>query len=66
MDKVGPGRELIHELSIAARRTGAALAGILGEAGRKSAREVVDLAHEGRELVTGTLRASADELRRRR
>ncbi|MBC7299604.1 MAG: hypothetical protein H5T78_01475 [Nocardia sp.] len=59
-------KELFDELSFAARRTGSALAEILGEAGRKSVREVVDLAHEGRELVAGTLRARADELRRRR
>ncbi|MFD3508103.1 hypothetical protein [Nocardia sp. NPDC058666] len=65
MGKYEPGRELINELSVAARRTGSALAGILGDAGRKSAREVVDLAHEGSELVIGTLRARADELRRR-
>ncbi|MGY0499023.1 hypothetical protein ACWZHB_11060 [Nocardia sp. FBN12] len=59
-------KELLDELSFAARRTGTALAAILSDAGRKSAREVVDLAHEGRELVAGTLRARADELRRRR
>ncbi|MFD4458897.1 hypothetical protein [Nocardia sp. NPDC058480] len=66
MDKFDPGRELINELSIAARRAGTAIAGILGDAGRESARELVDLAHEGRELVAGTLRARADELRHRR
>ncbi|MFC9660141.1 hypothetical protein ACFVJ5_07885 [Nocardia sp. NPDC127606] len=59
-------KELLDELSIAARRTGTALAGILGDAGRQSAREVVDLAHEGRELFAGTLRARAEELRRSR
>jgi hypothetical protein len=59
-------KELLDELSVAARRTGTTLAGILGDAGRKSAREVVDLAHEGRELVAGALRARAEELRRRR
>ncbi|WP_410873265.1 hypothetical protein [Nocardia sp. A7] len=58
-------KELIDELSFAARRTGTAIAGILTDAGRKSAREVVDLVHEGRELLAGTLRARADELRRR-
>ncbi|MEV0546927.1 hypothetical protein [Nocardia salmonicida] len=66
MDKFEPGRELLNELSIAARRTGTTLASIVSDAGRKSAREVVDLAHEGRELVAATLRARADELRRRR
>ncbi|MFD3701553.1 hypothetical protein ACFWUP_00245 [Nocardia sp. NPDC058658] len=66
MRKREPGRELLNELSIAARRTGNALAGIASEAGRKGAREVIDLAHEGRELVAATLRARADELSRRR
>ncbi|MFC6010287.1 hypothetical protein [Nocardia lasii] len=66
MAKTDLGRELVTELSAAVLRTGEALAGILGDAGRKSGREVVELAHEGREILAGTLRASADELRRRR
>lgn len=57
-------KELISELSIAARRSGATIAGILGDAGRRTTREVVDLVHEGRELVAGAMRAQAEELRR--
>lgn len=57
-------RELFDELSFAVRRTGGTIAGILGNAGRSTGREVVDLVHEGRELVAGALRAQAEELRR--
>ncbi|MFF2087390.1 hypothetical protein ACFVVM_26755 [Nocardia sp. NPDC058176] len=58
-------KELFDELSVAVRRTGVTIADILGDAGRSTTREVVDLVHEGRELVAGAMRAQAAELRRR-
>lgn len=58
-------KELLDELSFAVRRTGVTIADILSDAGRSTTREVVDLVHEGRELVAGAMRAQAAELRRR-
>ncbi|APE33900.1 hypothetical protein BOX37_07860 [Nocardia mangyaensis] len=58
-------KELFDELSFAVRRTGVAIGDILSDAGRSTTREVVDLVHEGRELVAGAMRAQAAELRRR-